>query len=45
MKNHCPLQYHKVSMEILKELLKNHKNSEESIDHFINTKKVETVKE
>ena len=43
MKNHCPLQYHKDSMEILREFVKNQKNSDDCIDHFVNTKTVETV--
>ena len=45
MKNHCTLQYHKDSMEILRWFVKNHKNSEKHKDHSANTKTVETVKE
>ena len=43
MKNYCTVRYHKVSTEILKGFVKNYKNSEKRIDHFVNTKTVETV--
>ena len=43
-KNHCTLQYHKDSIEILRGFVKNHKNLENHKDLSINTKKVKTVK-
>ena len=31
-------------MEILRGLVRNHKNSEKHLDHFVNTKTIKTVK-